>query len=172
MPKLLTSLSPTARIAALIAVCVAVSAATSATAATLITGRNIKDGTVTGADIKDHSLGSVELANSVAAKLAGYPAIGYAKVLSGGGVDLAGTKLPAGVNITKAPVGIGEYCVERGSVAIHGLVVQPVFDQMTDYSPSAWVQTQTVNCPAGTDFTIRTLDPSGLHDTSFYVLLW
>jgi hypothetical protein len=79
----------------------ALSAATGATAATLITGKQIKDGTVTGADLKNGTVKSADIGDgTVTGTDVKNGSIGAADLGSAVADSLAGGRIPSGVTVT------------------------------------------------------------------------
>ena len=132
----------------------------SAYAAVTVTGKNIKDGTVTGRDIKNRSLGTNKLSTKAVSSLAGHPGPAGPQGPSGpkgepgptGPIGQAGPKGDKGETGPAGPKG------ETGPVGPQGPAGPPAPNGISGWEyvtegrtiPANLVVTWDVNCPSGT----------------------
>jgi hypothetical protein len=173
-----------ALVVATIALCVALTGTAVATTAVLITGKQIKDGSVTGADIKNGSLGVVDLSKSArgargAQGIQGVPGpqgakgdtgaagvAGSARAYALGGGDLCpGAAAPPSVTCPAlrgkgiasiVRVGLGLYCVTATGIdaASSVAIVTPATGGSVSRWVARWVSSSGA-CPSS-DFAVET----------------
>jgi hypothetical protein len=136
------TLRSTAPAALLVAGIVVVSSTSGAVAGAMITGKNIKDGTVTSADIKNLSLRSSDTSNELdlfMRRVSGYSVVQDSEPVAGGANGVLTVACPDGTNI------LGTTAWWESSY--QGVQAEPVADG--DYATKA--RTYATNPGAGTD---------------------
>ena len=189
MRNVLGRMSP-AMAVAMLALFVALSGTAVATTSVLITGNQIKNGSITGLDVKNKSLTPRDFRGSVrgprglrgltgpqgapgAAGAGGAPgsAVGYARINADGTVDEANSKNVADANVTHPEIGV--YCFVGLGFAVHAVSVAP-----DDYGPGEPVLVNPTFHGAppydlcGNSPRVRVttaVDPTALSDHAFYI---
>jgi hypothetical protein len=165
-------------------------------AVTVVTGKNVRDGSLTGKDVKDNSLtsgdvrnGSLrlrdfrsgELANTPGARgpagpagPAGAPgsAIAFARVAANGDVDAAASK---NIAVLPTTAGDGIYCLDVTAGTAKNIAltidISGADSRKAQIAGSAAVAS---SCPAGADIIVATVQNNGTYpptptDLPFYV---
>jgi hypothetical protein len=166
----------------------------SAYAAVTVTGKNIKDGTITGRDVKNRSLGTSKLNPSAVSSLKGERGPegpqgpqgvkgdpgeagfgrAFATVLRSAEFRGETKNMTAVTRPAAKPVGV--YCLTLAagiSPADTHAVASPEYSTSTGYDLSVYVSNEVVDCPAGT-LEVRTYDlpgPNLSNDISFNIVV-
>jgi hypothetical protein len=178
---------PTLPVIALAAGALLLGSAGGATAGALVTGAQIKDGSITGIDVKDRSLATRDLTRPTVRQLrgargpAGKPGVvrAWAKVSGNGTVLLSSP----GLRVTHE--GTGFYCITApGIPAPATTVVTPDLELDDTITGAGAPQTftevaSTLSCPTGTTTSVATLTRSysggnatlAFDDAGFHVLI-
>ena len=120
----------------------------SAYAAVTVTGKNIKDGTVTGKDVRNRSLGTSKLSASAVSSLAGKPGPAGPQGSAGpaGPVGEIGPVGPAGPTGEPGPQGPQGVAGPPGPTGLHGWEYR--VSNGVRISPGGVGET-SINCPGG-----------------------